>query len=195
GSWPTFFRWAIVILAAVLLLLLCIPRIVAWATSHFVVTTDRVIHRSGWFAKESMEIPLDNINDVKFHQSVFERMIGGGDLTLESAGTFGQTTFGDVRRPERVQKVIYDMTETKKRRLTWARRRGRGTRPASASRSTAGRSFEATPSCAGSRPSGCRARRDGRSRGRPPPRAGRRAPPRPAGPARGCRATHRRGSP
>ena len=47
-----------------------------------------------------------------------QRMIGGGDLTLESAGTFGQSTFGDVRRPERVQKVIYEMTEAKKRRLT-----------------------------------------------------------------------------
>ena len=111
-------RWGVVIAAVVLLLWLCIPRIVSWATSHFVVTSDRVIHRSGWFAKQSMEIPLDNINDVKFHQSVFERMIGGGDLTLESAGTFGQTTFGDVRRPERVQKVIYEMTEAKKRRFT-----------------------------------------------------------------------------
>ena len=118
GSWPTFLRWAVVIAAIVLLLWLCIPRIVSWATSHFVVTSDRVIHRSGWFAKQSMEIPLDNINDVKFDQSVFERMIGGGDLTLESAGTFGQSTFGDVRRPERVQKVIYEMTEAKKHRLT-----------------------------------------------------------------------------
>src|SRR5256885_12166326 len=118
GSWPTFLRWAVVIAAIVLLLWLCIPRIVSWATSHFVVTSDRVIHRSGWFAKQSMEIPLDNINDVKFDQSVFERMIGGGDLTLESAGTFGQSTFGDVRRPERVQKVIYEMAEANTRRTT-----------------------------------------------------------------------------
>src|SRR5439155_5791326 len=118
GSWPTFLRWAVVIAAIILLLWLCIPRIVSWATSHFVVTSDRVIHRSGWFAKQSMEIPLDNINDVKFHQSVFERMIGGGDLTLESAGTFGQSTFGDVRRAELVQQVIYEMTEAKERRLT-----------------------------------------------------------------------------
>ena len=117
-SWPSFLRWAVAVAAIVLVLWLSVPRIVSWATSHFVLTTDRVIHRSGWFAKQSMEIPLDNINDVKFHQSVFERMIGGGDLTLESAGTFGQTTFGDVRRPERVQKAIYEMTEAKKRRLT-----------------------------------------------------------------------------
>jgi len=117
-SWPTAVRWGIVGVGVVLFLIHPLRRIVAWATSHFVVTSDRVIHRSGWFAKQSMEIPLDNINDVKFQQSVFERMIGGGDLTLESAGTFGQSTFGDVRRPERVQKVIYEMTEAKKGRLT-----------------------------------------------------------------------------
>ncbi len=116
GSWPSVLRWGVVIAAVVLFAWFSLRHIVAWATSHFVVTSDRVVHRSGWFAKQSMEIPLENINDVKFHQSVFERMIRAGDLTLESAGTFGQTTFADVRRPERVQKVIYEMAEANARR-------------------------------------------------------------------------------
>jgi len=108
---------SLVILAAIVgFLALAAPRIVAWATSHFVVTSDRVIHRSGWFAKESMEIPLENINDVRFRQGVLERLIGAGNLTLESAGEFGQETFEDVRHPERVQKVIYEMAEANHRR-------------------------------------------------------------------------------
>ena len=93
-----------------------VRRIVAWATSHFVVTTDRVVHRAGWFAKRSMEIPLENVSDVRFHQSVFERLIGAGDLTLESPGEFGQETFSHVRKPESVQKTIYEMTERNRRR-------------------------------------------------------------------------------
>src|SRR5712691_8502258 len=116
ARWPMLVRWLVVLVGAALIVVSALPKIVAWATSHFVVTTDRVVHRSGWFAKRSMEIPLENINDVKFHQSVFERMIGAGDLTLESAGTFGQTTFADVRRPERVQKVIYETAEANARR-------------------------------------------------------------------------------
>lgn len=116
GSWPPWTRWAVVLLGLLLFLLRPARRIVAWATSHFVVTTDRVIHRSGWFAKRSMEMPLENITDVRFHQSVFERVIGAGDLVLESPGTFGQETFGDVRNPEFVQKAIYEMTERNARR-------------------------------------------------------------------------------
>jgi hypothetical protein len=48
---------------------------------------------------------------------VFERMIGAGDLTLESPGTFGQENFSDVRHPEQVQKTIYEMNEANQRRM------------------------------------------------------------------------------
>jgi uncharacterized membrane protein YdbT with pleckstrin-like domain len=111
-------KWAVVVAAVVLFLMWPLPRLVKWATSHFVVTSDRLIHRSGWIAKHSMEIPLEKISDVRFHQTVFERMIGAGDLTIESPGEFGQERFSDIRKPERVQKTIYEMGETNQRRMT-----------------------------------------------------------------------------
>jgi uncharacterized membrane protein YdbT with pleckstrin-like domain len=116
-SWPTWVRWAVVLVGVVLFLIHPGRLLLDWATSHFVVTSDRVIHRSGWFAKQSMEIPLENINDVRFNQTVFERVIGAGDLTLESAGEFGQQIFSDIRDPERVQKVIYETSEANQRRM------------------------------------------------------------------------------
>ena len=116
-TWSTGIRWLIVLAGFVLFVVWPLPRIVAWATSHFVVTSDRVIHRAGWFAKRSMEIPLENISDVRFNQTVFERMIGAGDLTLESPGTFGQERFSDVRHPEQVQKTIYEMNEANRQRM------------------------------------------------------------------------------
>ena len=119
-SWPTWTRWAIVAIGLGLFLIHPLRLIVAWATSHFVVTSDRVIHRSGWFAKQSMEIPLEKLSDVKFNQSVFERIIGAGDLILESAGEFGQEVFRDVRKPEHVQKTIYEMNEANQRRMVSA---------------------------------------------------------------------------
>lgn len=116
-SWPTWTRWAAVALGIAAALIFALPRLVAWATSHFVVTSDRVIHRSGLIAKRSMEIPLENISDVRFDQGVFERMVGAGRLTLESPGEFGQEVFGDVRQPERVQKLIYEQSEENRRRM------------------------------------------------------------------------------
>lgn len=119
-SWPTVMRWLVVLAGIALFVWRPLRRIVAWATSHFVVTTDRVIHRAGWFAKRSMEIPLENISDVRFNQTVFERAIGAGDLTLESPGTFGQERFSDVRHPEHVQKTIYEMNEANRQRMSGA---------------------------------------------------------------------------
>jgi membrane protein YdbS with pleckstrin-like domain len=94
-----------------------VRRFVAWVTSYFVVTSDRVIHREGWIAKRSMEIPLEAINDVRFNQGVFERMIGAGDLVISSASEFGRQVFGDIRNPEEVQKTIYHQGELNKERM------------------------------------------------------------------------------
>jgi uncharacterized membrane protein YdbT with pleckstrin-like domain len=119
-SWPRVVRWLVALAGIALFAWRPLRRIVAWATSHFVVTSDRVIHRAGWFAKRSMEIPLENISDVRFNQTVFERVIGAGDLTLESPGTFGQERFSDVRHPEQVQKTIYEMNEANRQRMSGA---------------------------------------------------------------------------
>jgi uncharacterized membrane protein YdbT with pleckstrin-like domain len=116
-SWPSWLRWTIFAAGAVLIVIGPLRNIVSWLTSLFVVTTDRLIHRSGWFAKKSMEIPLENINDVHFSQSIFERMIKAGDLTIESAGEYGQQHFSDIRNPEHVQKVIYEESEKNKNRM------------------------------------------------------------------------------
>jgi uncharacterized membrane protein YdbT with pleckstrin-like domain len=107
------------ILGAGLLVLLSYPvrQVVAWATSHFVVTSDRVIHREGLIAKRSMEVPLEAINDVRFQQTVFERMIGAGDLIIQSASEAGRQVFSDIRDPEDVQKTIYHMGELNQRRM------------------------------------------------------------------------------
>ncbi|HEX2266809.1 MAG TPA: PH domain-containing protein [Actinomycetota bacterium] len=116
-SWPNWVAWAAVVVGVILLLAYPFRFFIDWITSHFVVTSDRLIHREGWFAKRSMEIPLENINDVRFNQSVFERVIKAGDLTIESAGEFGQQNFTDIRDPEQVQKVIYEMSEENSRRM------------------------------------------------------------------------------
>jgi uncharacterized membrane protein YdbT with pleckstrin-like domain len=109
--------WGATAIAILVLIWFPLRRFVAWATSYFVVTSDRVIHREGWIAKRSMEIPLEAINDVRFHQGVFERMIGAGDLIISSASEFGREVFGDIRNPELVQRTIYQQGELNKDRM------------------------------------------------------------------------------
>ncbi len=114
---PAPVRWLALLAGAILLIVFPVRTVLAWITSHFVVTSDRVIHRSGWLAKRSMEMPLERINDVRFEQSVLERMVGAGDLRIESGGEYGQNHFRDIRRPEAVQKLIYEMAEKNEGRM------------------------------------------------------------------------------
>ncbi|MDQ1395807.1 MAG: hypothetical protein QOG64_1066 [Acidimicrobiaceae bacterium] len=104
--------FALVVVALIWLLL----RYAKWTTTSFVVTSHRLVYRHGVLSKQGREIPLDRLNDISFQQSIFERMIGAGDLMIESAGEHGQSTFSDVRKPSKVQNEIYRQIEAGKDR-------------------------------------------------------------------------------
>ena len=86
-------------------------RYAKWSTTEFVVTTERVISRTGVLAKSGIEIPLDRINTVFFEQKPLERVLGAGDLGIESAGEGGRQTFANIRKPNMVQAEIYAQKE------------------------------------------------------------------------------------
>ena len=109
-------RLAVGLLGVAVLLATVVGRVLRWATTHFALTTERLIFRSGVVAKFGREIPLERINDVTFSQSLFERLIGAGDLLLESAGEHGQSRFSNIRDPEAVQLEIYRQMEANDRR-------------------------------------------------------------------------------
>lgn len=87
-----------------------------WLTTHFVITNRRVIFRTGLLAKRGIEIPIDRVNTVHFSQGVWERIVGVGDLLIESGGETGQQRFTDIRQPDRVQRVIHAEMESRELR-------------------------------------------------------------------------------
>ena len=93
-----------------------ISRYGRWLTTHFVITNRRVIFRTGLLTKRGIEIPIDRVNTVHFRQSLWERMVGAGDLLIESGGESGQQRFTDIRQPDRVQRVLHAEMETRERR-------------------------------------------------------------------------------
>jgi uncharacterized membrane protein YdbT with pleckstrin-like domain len=104
----------------------------SWNFTHFVVTSDRVIFRTGVLSKRGVEIPLERVSNINFHQKIWERVIGAGDLEIESAGRDGQSTFNDVRHPEAVQQELYrQMEQYARKRAGWSREAA-GDEPASA---------------------------------------------------------------
>ena len=82
-----------------------------WTMTYFVVTSRRVIYRTGVLSKRGVEIPLERVNNINFHQRIIDRIIGAGDLDIESAGKDGQSHFDFIRHPDGVQHEIYRQME------------------------------------------------------------------------------------
>ncbi|MGA7097347.1 MAG: PH domain-containing protein [Acidimicrobiia bacterium] len=96
---------------------LIVKGVVRWWSTLHIVTNERLIHRAGLIAKKGKEIPLEVINDVTFNQAMWERVLGTGDLVIESAGEHGQTMYTDIPNPEGVQSLIYQERERRKMEL------------------------------------------------------------------------------
>lgn len=94
--------WLLVAVAAIWSL----QRVTDWATTNFVVTNHRVVYARGIIARERIDIPIRRVNNVNFRQNLLERMLGAGDLLIESGGETGQSRFADIRDPEQVQNLI-----------------------------------------------------------------------------------------
>lgn len=93
-------------------------RYVKWVTTNFVLTSNRVIFRSGIIAKRGVEIPINRVNNVNFNQTIFERLVGAGDLLIESGGEEGQSRYTDIRQPDEVQRMIHVQLQASQDRMT-----------------------------------------------------------------------------
>ena len=93
-----------------------VVRYLKWVNTHLVITTDRLVFRTGIVTKRGVEVPLDRVNAVHFRQGIVQRMIGAGDLTIESGGDDGQLRFTDVRRPADLQRTLYEQMDAVQRR-------------------------------------------------------------------------------
>lgn len=110
--------WALLAMAGVVLgaLVWFVGRYARWATTNFALTSDRLIYRSGVIAKKGIEIPLERVNTVFSHQSIFERLLRSGDVVIESGGEQGRQSFTDIPHPSEVQNEIYRQIEQNQKR-------------------------------------------------------------------------------
>ncbi len=82
-------------------------RYLRWATTRLIVTTARVVERKGLLARTSREIPIAAISNIGYRQTLTDRMIGAGDVVIESAGPGSEEVFTDLPRPGTIQNQVY----------------------------------------------------------------------------------------
>ena len=109
------------LIATVVILLALIPVVggplINWWFTAYILTNERLITRSGVIARSGVEISLENIANVLFSQNVIERVLGSGDLLIESAGESGQSPFNDIPKPDEFQALLYRVREERTKSL------------------------------------------------------------------------------
>ncbi len=81
-------------------------RYARWRGTSLVVTTERVVRRTGLLSRNRREIPLSHISDVSYRQSLWERLVRAGDVRIESAGRDSAEVFRSVARPASIEREI-----------------------------------------------------------------------------------------
>jgi len=116
-TWSAAPRWFDWVLLGVTVVAVCrfLARLVGWRSTDLVVTTMRVIYRRGVVRRSGREILISSIQDVSYVQTLLERMIGKGELSVQSAGGRGEAPFENVRHPAVVQGLINRTIEESRR--------------------------------------------------------------------------------
>ena len=76
-----------------------------WVRRRFtkaVISGDRLRFETGMASKSTRTIQLSKIQDVRVDQSLFQRLFGVGDISIETAGETSRLTIMDVDDPQRI---------------------------------------------------------------------------------------------
>jgi len=85
--------------------------LLVWRTTHYVVTDERILLQDGVVARERRDLPLNRVNDHVAHQSLLDRMLGCGTLTVDSIGE-RSATLVSVPHVQQVQTLLWELIET-----------------------------------------------------------------------------------
>ncbi len=90
-----------------------------WKYNLWTVTNMRVVDESGFFSRHSKESPLDKINNVEYDQSIWGRLMGYGDVDIQTAAEMGDDNYNLIHHPKLLKDTItHAQEEYKKIQIT-----------------------------------------------------------------------------
>ena len=111
GDQQGTYRLVVVAAAVALALLLVAAPLLRWRTTHYVLTTHRLLYRTGVLTRSGRDIGLSRITDVSYRQTLGERLVNSGTVSIETAGEGGPTVFRAIPDSEGVQQLLNQLVE------------------------------------------------------------------------------------
>jgi uncharacterized membrane protein YdbT with pleckstrin-like domain len=111
GAWTIYDNLVVPLLAGVLALAaLGWAGWRAWVLSSFeyVLTDRRIIRQVGILSKSSNDAWLDKVNNVEHRQSLWGRLLGFGDVVIDTASESGTTVFAGIADPLAFKRAVVE---------------------------------------------------------------------------------------
>lgn len=78
----------------------------SWKFDLWVVTSHRVVDEFGVFSINSKESPIDKINNASYQQSLLGRIVGFGDVQIQTAAEMGETSYTFISHPQKLKEAL-----------------------------------------------------------------------------------------
>jgi uncharacterized membrane protein YdbT with pleckstrin-like domain len=104
---------SLIMIAPALLLLWPAARAIRRKFSKLVITSDRLRYESGMTSKATRNLQLTKVQDIRVSQSLFQRMLNIGNISIETAGPerLGDFTIPNVDDPQKLADEIMNRAQ------------------------------------------------------------------------------------
>ena len=107
ADWTPWIVLACVLTAAWIWLAYCLPRLLRWQGTRYILTNRRIVARYGMVRRRDEQVNLASIRNVTVHQSVVQRILRSGNISLET-GYQSVVTIQDVPEAARFRDFVLD---------------------------------------------------------------------------------------
>jgi membrane protein YdbS with pleckstrin-like domain len=111
GPDSSAYRLGVLVVAMVLLALVSLRRLSRWHATRYVVTTRRVIIRSGGRRRSGRDVALHRVTGIALDRGMADRLFRSGDLILECAREQTQLVLTDVPGLPQVHQTVYELAD------------------------------------------------------------------------------------
>jgi membrane protein YdbS with pleckstrin-like domain len=109
--YPAYLLYAVVF--TLLLSLLLVPRAVRLKASRILIEDGKLCYETGILSKSRRTMELRKVQDVRVDQTVSQRMLNMGDITVETAGESSRITMHAIDDPHRAADHILELTRSR----------------------------------------------------------------------------------
>ena len=83
-----------------------------WRDNYLGLTKRSIVRRTGVFNKQERAVPLNQVQDVSISYGLVRRLLGHGDIRIETAGSSGtEIIMKDVIDPEEFRARVFELID------------------------------------------------------------------------------------